>query len=111
MLCMVSPIHQMLIQRDTKSSAKMYAPHTDDKPWEKIKSADPCCLRPCKATLLQKIERFNHVALFWRNSTMARLPDVLPAGHGWELDGKTLSVLCYEGPHTPSRQNFECSLV
>ena len=33
---------------------------------------------------------------------MARLPDVLPAGHGWELDGKTLGVLWYEEPHTPA---------
>ena len=32
---------------------------------------------------------------------MARLPDVLPAGHEWELDGETLSVLWYEGPRTP----------
>ena len=33
---------------------------------------------------------------------MARLPDVLPTGHGWELDGGTLSVLWYEGPHIPA---------
>ena len=29
------------------------------------------------------------------------MPDVLPAGHEWELDVETLSVLWYEGPHTP----------
>ena len=34
---------------------KMYAPHTGDKPLEKKKFADPCCLLPCKATLQQKI--------------------------------------------------------
>ena len=36
---------------------KMHAPHTGDKPLEKIKSADPCCLSPCKTTLQQKIKR------------------------------------------------------
>ena len=71
---------------------------------EKIKSTDPCCLPPFKATLQQKIKRSSYVALFLRNSTMAILPDVLPeaAGRGWELDGETLSVLLYEGPHTPA---------
>ena len=62
---------------------KMHTPHPGEKPLEKIKSADLCCLPPGKAT-------------------PARLPDVLPAGHGWELDGKTLSILWYEGPHTPA---------
>ena len=33
---------------------------------------------------------------------MATLLDALPAGHGWELDGEILSVLWYEGPHTPA---------
>ena len=33
---------------------------------------------------------------------MTRLHDVLPAGHGWELDGETLGVLWYEEPHTPA---------
>ena len=33
---------------------------------------------------------------------MATLPDALPAGHGWELDGEILGVLWYEGPHTPA---------
>ena len=36
---------------------KMHAPHTGDKPLEKIKSADPCCLSPCKTSLQQKIKR------------------------------------------------------
>ena len=95
-LCMVSPIHKMLMQRNTKSSAKcmlhiLLTNHErNGKPWEKIKSADPCCLPPCKTTLQQKIKRSNYVPLFWRNSTMARLPGVLPGGHGWELYGKTL---------------------
>ena len=61
----------------------MHAPHTGEKPLEKIKSADTCCLPPCKAT-------------------PASLPDVLPAGHGWELDGKTSSILWYDKPHTPA---------
>ena len=60
----------------------MHAPHTGEKPLEKIKSADTCCLPPCKAT-------------------PASLPDVLPAGHGWELDGKTSSILWYD-KHTPA---------
>ena len=37
----------------------------------------------------QKIKRSNYVALFWRNSSMDKLLDVLPAGYGWELDGET----------------------
>ena len=49
----------------------------------------------------ERVRLFIYVALFWRNSTMARLPDVLPAGHGWQLDGETFSVVWYEGPHTP----------
>ena len=33
---------------------------------------------------------------------MATLPDALPAGHGWKLDGEILGVLWYEGPYTPA---------
>ena len=33
---------------------------------------------------------------------MTRLPAVLPAGHGWEIDVEILGVQWYEGPHTPA---------
>ncbi len=36
---------------------KLYGPGDSDKPLEKIKSVDPCCLPPFRDVLLQKIKR------------------------------------------------------
>ena len=63
-----------------KIFCKMYASHTGDKPLEKIKSAESCCLSPCKATLQLRsfvLENNGHTAWYvtswscmgtwWRN--------------------------------------------
>ena len=47
---------------------KLYGPGDLDKPLEKIKSADPCCLPPCKDVLVQKIKRTHYITHVWKNT-------------------------------------------
>ena len=43
----------------------LYAPKRPEHPMDKIKSADPCCLPPCKPVLVQKLKCTNYVANIW----------------------------------------------
>lgn len=82
----------------------MYAPKRQDHPMDKIKSADPCCLPPCKPVLVQKLKRTNYVANIWRNSNLAQPAPRPPKGHGWAIDlGKNcLKFVWFEGPQSPN---------
>ena len=71
---------------------------------DKIKSADSCCLPPCKPVLVQKLKRTNYVANIWRNANLAEPAPRPPNGYGWDIaEGKNcLKFVWFEGPQSPN---------
>ena len=65
-----------------------YAPKRPENPMDKIASADPCCLPPCKPVLVQILKRTNYVAKSGETQTLQNLHRV----HRMRMDGTSLSV-------------------
>ena len=82
----------------------LYAPKRPENPMDKIKSADPCCLPPCKPVLMQKLNRTNYVANIWRNANLAEPAPRSTNGYGWDIvEGKNcLTFVWFEGPQSPN---------
>ena len=82
----------------------LYAPKRPENPMDKIKSADPCCLPPCKPVLVQKLNCTNYVANIWRNANPAEPAPRPPNGYGWDIvEGKNcLKFVWFEGPQSPN---------
>ena len=82
----------------------LYAPKRPENPMDKIKSADPCCLPPCKPVLVQKLKRTNYVANILRNANLAEPAPRPPNGYGWDIaEGKNcLKFVWFDGPQSPN---------
>ena len=82
----------------------LYAPKRPENPMHKIKSADPCCLQPCKLVFVQKLKRTNYVANIWRNANLAEPAPRPLNGYGWDIvEGKNcLTFVWFEGPLSPN---------
>ena len=90
----------------TRLFKKVYGPGNLNKPLEKIKSADPCCLPPCKDALMQKIKRSNYVAHMWKNAQHSDPVTFSPEGNGWRVhdqDQQKLEFVWFEGKQTPDK--------
>lgn len=82
---------------------KLYGPGDSDKPLEKLKSADPCCLPPCKDVLVQKIKRTNYVAHMWMNAQHSDPVKFCPDGNGWRVKDQKIEFVWFEGKQSPSK--------
>ena len=82
---------------------KLYCPGDLDKPLEKLKSADPSCLPPCKDVLLQKIKRTNYVAHLWKNAQYSNPVKFNFNGSGWRVDHNSMEFVWFEGEQSPCK--------
>ena len=81
---------------------KMYSPPNKNSPLAKIKTADACCLPPCKNALYLKIKRANYVARMWKGARNSNPTTSTPQGHGWALsEENSLEFVWYTCPKTP----------
>ena len=83
---------------------ELYGPGDLDKPLEKIKSAEPCCLPPCKDVLMQKIKGTHYVTHVWKNAQHSDPVRFCPEGNGWRVqDQQKLEFVWFECKQTPSK--------
>ena len=83
----------------------LYAPKRPENPMDKIKSADSCCLPPCKPVLVQKLKGTNYVAKSGETQTLQNLHRVHRLGmDGTSLRVKTVSNVC--GLRAPKAQTI-----